>query len=730
MHTDDEIQPEEADRNETYIASLETLGISLRAKLRDAIAARTASGIEQKWAECEESYQGYDDANRNEFTGKPSKPRSDGGTSEVPKRSRGSTVFPNITQPYVDAAAARIGDTLFSGDDRNFAIEPTPIPDMGMNGGMHQMPNGSMMPNEQMGSSGIEEMRAVASRAAEKAQDRIDDWLTECQYNSELRKLIDDCAKLGTGIMRGPVPMKRKVKKWQTVENGISSLTIIEETKPGSYRVDPWNFFPSADCGDNIQQGSGVWERDVFSIRKLHELRGAPGYIKSQIDKVITEGPQKDREFGNYPFDNSVAKQELFTIWYYTGTILAEDLRAIGCACDDNNYMAQATIGLINGHVIRAAISPIDSGDFPYDVIPWKRRAGMPWGIGVAEQLRTPQRIVTAATRNLMDNAGLAAGPQFVLRRGIEPENGVLEIVPLKFWVEGEDSNGQSGPPFLAIEIPMLQDKLLAIIQFGMKLAEDVTGLPMLLQGQQGKAPDTVGGMTILNNNANAVLRRVARLFDSNITEPHVRRYYLWLMEHSEDESEKGDFQIVARGSTALVERDIQSQEMINILQLCSNPIYDKSPKQAMNEYLKSRKFDPAAFDYTDDERQEMQQRQPVEDPRITAAKITADSTMKRRAAELQVEQEENAQDRQLELLKEQINQHIETMKMSGEKEISFADLKAMLASTSMKLNVQQDLALAADVKDFHKHYNPAPQVVTPLVEPLGRAAPGRAFQA
>ena len=27
-----------------------------------------------------------------------------------------------------------------------------------------------------------------------------------------------------------------------------------------------------------------------------------------------------------------------------------------------------------------------------------------------------------------------------------------------------------------------------------MKLAEDATGLPMLLQGQQGTAPDTVGG--------------------------------------------------------------------------------------------------------------------------------------------------------------------------------------------------------------------------------------------
>jgi hypothetical protein len=72
-------------------------------------------------------------------------------------------------------------------------------------------------------------------------------------------------------------------------------------------------------------------------------------------------------------------------------------------------------------------------------------------------------------------------------------------------------------------------------------MMEDSTGLPMLLQGQLGKAPDTVGGMTMLNNNASAVLRRLARTFDDCVTEPHIRRYYAWLLQYGEDD-EKGDF--------------------------------------------------------------------------------------------------------------------------------------------------------------------------------------------
>jgi hypothetical protein len=79
-------------------------------------------------------------------------------------------------------------------------------------------------------------------------------------------------------------------------------------------------------------------------------------------------------------------------------------------------------------------------------------------------------------------------------------------------------------------------------------MAEDVTGLPQIMQGQQGQAPETVGGMQILQNNAGTVLRRIAKTYDDRITEPHVRRYYEWLMTYGDD-AEKGDFQIDARGS-------------------------------------------------------------------------------------------------------------------------------------------------------------------------------------
>jgi hypothetical protein len=348
--------------------------------------------------------------------------------------------------------------------------------------------------------------------------------------------------------------------------------------------------------------------------------------------------------------------------------------------------------------------------------------------MGVARQMRTPQRIVVAATRNLMDNAGLAAGPQIIIRRGVDPENGIWEIKPLKLWVQGTDGDNGSTSPVSSVVIPMILPELTAIINLGMELAERVTGLPMLLQGQQGIAPSTATGTQIMNNNGNSLLRRVARLFDSCVTEPHVRRYYAWLMEYGEDGDAKGDFQIVARGSTALVERDIQSQEMIGIVQLSLNPAYGLNPEKTAAEFLKSRRFDPSAFQYTDEEKKQRAQQPPPEDPRITAAKITAESRGAMHQATLQHEATEGQAERAVKQMAIEVDAQLKGASLSVEERSALESIKADLSGLTMKLQVQRELSGRNQNADLYKHKNPSPQVAIPAVEPEGRAAPGEAF--
>lgn len=742
MINPDEVSPEV----ELRVAILDALGQSLSSKRADAIAARAASGIETEWLGDQEFYAGYDDANRDEFLRTANKPLASGASSEVQnKKAKGSTVFPNITQPYCDAAAARVGDMLLPTDDRNFVTEPTPIPELGKLQSFFEgeaeeaapqpgQPPQEMTPIDQAMDK-IKKIKAEAAQKAERAQTRIDDWLVECGYHGELRHAIDDCAILGSGVIKGPVPVNRKASKWERNESGEFVLTIIEEIKPASFRVDPWNLFPDGACGESIHDGSYIWERDYLTRKKLRELKGLPGYIDAQIDKCLEEGPMIAVASSDKSEENISAKKEQFEIWYFHGDIKAEEMEAAGCKCEGkDDYPAMIT--MVNNRVIRASLNPIPTGDFPYDVIPWKRRPGLPWGMGVSRQIRTPQRMVVGATRQLMNNLGLSSGPQITIRRGVEPEDGNWTIEPLKVWVEGDDTSGQAGPPVIATVIPSMQAELLATIQLGMKMAEDVTGLPQIMQGQQGAAPETVGGMQILNNNANSVLRRIARLFDTQITEPHIRRYYAWLMEYGEDPEEKGDFQIVARGSSALVERDIQGQEMLGILQLSTNPIFKKNPARAMDEYLKSRRFDPATFDYTDEEKEQMEQQQPAPPPQVMVAQVREQGATQRTQMEIESEERIAAMENQTDQariaqdvdrdtvyvqaeMERTEREHVARMsELNVRLELARDAAKVKLADSAMKLRTQKELAAAT-----------VPQVLTPPTEPRGRAPSGQAYQ-
>jgi hypothetical protein len=796
----DYVEPENDE--ERRIGVLMALGSTLAGKRRDAVAAKSSNGIEMLWLADEEFYQGYDDANRHEFAFVTTKPSNNGGTNTEDKLPvRGSTVFPNITQPFVDAAAARVGDMLLPTDDRNFAIEATPIPDMfegldalmGKSKGLPATPQpaaapmpqqavpqsaqvglpnvpGSPMPVQaqpqepaepepqvrmpdgvvmalSQAKAKFDAMVTEAKRKAKKAQDYVDDWLEECQYHAELRKVIDDSAKLGSGVIKGPFPVKRVSRQWRhNIQSGVYEFITVEEIKPASRRVDPWDLFPDPSCGESIHNGSYVFERDRLTRKKLEELIGTPEYLDDQIIACLREGPARQQESDNRNLlSNAFAANDQFEIWYFYGNVTVAELMAAGCDCDDMPMEKSfpAIITMVNNRPIKAALNPLDDGQFPYDVIPWKRRPGMPWGMGVARQMRTPQRIVVAATRNMMDNAGLASGPLITLRRGVEPEDGVMEVVPLKFFVESDDATGNpaAGAPLTATVIPMLEKELMAIVQFGMKMAEDVTGLPSLLQGQQGTAPETVGGMTILNNNANSVLRRIARLFDASITEPHIRRYYTWLMEYGNDDDAKGDYQIVARGSSALVERDIQGQELTQIMSVSLNPAYGLDPKKTAEEYLRSRRFDPKNFQYSKEDLEKMQSQPPPEDPRVTAAKIMADASLKRdqqkqgadqasMQAKQNFEAQESERDRAFQKAMAELTAELDQREQAGKENMSFADIKAMLAATTMKLQLQKELSYQATSTDLHKHANPSPQVVTPPSEPAGRAPAGEAYQA
>lgn len=761
----DQAVPGQEDGQGPDTTALDALANTLATERGEAIQGRTASGIEDQWREDEEFYAGIDDANRDESHSTwGTKPP--GQVMPVPAHTTRSKVFPNITRPYVDAAAARIADMLLPTDDRPWAIKPTPIPDL------IEVAAGRIPPALQQQLQAISGdpaalqqqatlMLAEAQKQADAASKQIEDWQVEGQYHAEVRKIIEDSARIGTGILKGPVPVKRKVvaleqinspgqtqpslmdrlmggikRLFSAAQTAVTQLIVKQEIKPASSRVDPWNAYPDPACGENIQNGSYHWERDYLTRKQLEELKGTD-YLDDQIDLCLEEGPQKATETPNQ--DQTKPKQGQFEdkryeIWYRYGTLSPDQLQSAGFKgeLEQGKTSIPAMLTMVNNRVIKAVMNPLDSGDFPYDYMPWQRKSGLPYGNGVGRQGRTAQRITTAGVRSWMDNAGISAGVQIAMSSQIAPADGVMTLTPRKIWLFTEDAdNDDVRKAIQFFDIPSKQKDLLELVNFGMKLMEDSTGLPMLLQGQQGAAPDTVGGMTMLNNNASAVLRRLARTFDDKVTEPHVRRYYTWLLQHGDDDSVKGDFTIDARGSTALVERDLQNQHIPELIKISPNPIYGIDPKKAMEQFLRSLHFDAKSWQFDDEAWKKVVaslQQKPA-DPRVAVEQIKAQAADQRLDKEQAFESQQNERDRQVDTLLKSVDEHIEAMKLTGAQEISFEELKAELAGLALKLKTQRDLSAQSAAVDLHKHTHPSP-VITPPTEPAGRAKPGQAFQA
>ena len=762
----EEMTPDQQNDLEARDARREAFASTIKNLRKSAIDARKASGIEDQWQEDEDHYESIDNANRT--TSSRTKPYDFGGVGTGPTRNpekgiNRSNVFVPMTRPYVDIAAARISDMYMPTDDRNWDGEPTPIPELvnfvKEQAKEAQKPAQPGQPGQQPikpvdpAIAQMEQQFQQATKAWEKAREYIDDWLKETGYNGELRKAIHDMARIGTGIIKGPHPKSKSAKAIKNIDGGFA-LEVQSKIIPATVRVDPWNFYPASDCMENVKECSHVFEEGSINRGKLRDLKAdGLGYIGEEIDKCLEEGPMHPTT-GVKKSTQAKSESDTFSIWWFEGQIEWQDLQDAGCDCNGKEGdVFHATCTMVNDRVIKAALHHLDSGEFTYDVAVWQRKSGLWAGDGVARQGRTAQLGLNAATRILMDNAGQSGRPHKVFNRStLEPG-----ADPWTWYVKGDADVNDVGRAMMFFNVPSMQVELMNIINFYKTMFEDSTGLPMLLQGHQGSAPDTVGGMEIVQNNAGIVPRNIVRMLDDRFTEPHLKRYYEYLLIHGEDDSAKGEFNIFARGSSALMERNAQDQFLLQMLPNVMNPAFGIDPELYINELLKSKRINPDRLKLSDEKKAEMANRPPPEDPRITTAKIDAQTTMAKAqleakesadqlAAEAQLEMarqryeaQESEKDRELVKMQAEIDAQLATAELSSEERRDLEKQKVLLASVTLRLNVQErmasnslshqkDLTVGNHMVDLHKYSNP--QVATPAVEPQGKAPDGQAFTA
>lgn len=715
-----EAEEEEAKRKRRIAEAATGIIQRLQGKARDYVAARKL--VEERWLEDIRAYQGKYDPEIEEMLKAAARSGS--------PRSR---AFVKICKSKTDAWEARLSDLLFPADDRNWGINPTPVPSLTESA---ERAVKAMQEAEQIAEQKTQEAnnlsangadataalneataagaQAVAARtAAQEAQGRmqeakkrceamvkeIDDQVTECLYPKRSRDVIRDGTRLGVGIMKGPMVANRAARTWGEKEGGGFELSYKPDERPEYLRVDPWHFFPDPNA-TSVEDMEDSLERHLPTQRDLRRMVKTLGFDEAAVRELLEEGPGNALDVDlNYLNQLRAITGEgdaikgRYIMWEYNGPLERDEICALLEACgrtDDAKDFAEhgdildehmVTLYFCNGRLLKLAEHYVlDSGECLYSVFSFSPgEASIMGARGVPNLMLDSLRALNAAWRMMLDNAALATAPQIVVdKKQLTPEDGRWRLSAGKVWVRTGEDMGSQHRAFDVFNLPINQAQIAGIIELALKFIDEETSLPLIAQGEQGShVTQTMGGMTMLFNSANVVFRRVVKNWDDDVTSPNIRRLYDWNMQFSPKEEIKGDMQVEARGTSVLLVREVQSQNLMVIAtQWTGHPILGAAVKAygALRMAIQSLGISPDDILETEEDFKKnlaAQAGSAEQSPDIIRAQATIQAA--------QITAESRAADGKVQLQIAEIRRETELVQLAHQTQMSLEDLKAKL---------------------------------------------------
>jgi len=231
-------------------------------------------------------------------------------------------------------------------------------------------------------------------------------------------------------------------------------------------------------------------------------------------------------------------------------------------------------------------------------------------------------------------------------------------------------------------------------------------------------------------NNSNIVLRSAVKNWDDGITVPTVRRFYDFHMAYTDRPEIKGDFDVIAKGTSVLIAREEQQEKLMMLAQLAgSNPEFAKMTDwQAMyREILRTMQVSADDVTRDDEELEQLQQQQgpdaetqlklqelqlKQQQAELEATKAAQEMDLKRqsqqfeqqyKSAQLQSEQErarlEIALKEGLTLAQLEQKAGLESQKLEAEMQKTAAELEAEREQMAAKMQTERD-KVAAELAD------------------------------
>ena len=508
-----------------------------------------------------------------------------------PNRSK---AYIRITRTKVKTVDSRLCDFLFPANgDKNWGIDPTPYPDFSdeqqkMLAAMYVQETGQQITPEELEMLVGEEARKK-TRRMEKT---IEDQLIELKYREIMREVVHSGNVYGTGVLKGPLVsiVQNKQYKKNKGKSGKSEwiLQHFDQVTPFIESVPVWDIYPDMEA-TSIDDCRYIIQRRKMDKHELSELTKRSDFAGKKIKKYLKENPDGDFEkkshelelqsLGNVVQTNASAnshakKYEVLEFWGYVD---AEDLEKAGVSVPEKlkgNLEVAANVWVLGCHVIKASIMPMEGIKWPYFFYYYDKDETSIFGEGIPTIMRDVQELTNSAFRAMLDNAAISAGPQIEVNLDLLSDlDDATDIRPFKTWLRTGAGPDAASPAIRVFQLPSYTLEFERLAAMFKEYGDEVTTIPRYMWGEQaGGAGRTASGLSMMMGSANITIKDQVKNFDDGITKPFITAMYHWNMQFNEDPGIKGDYTVVAKGTSSLIAKEVYANTLIQFASITNNP--------------------------------------------------------------------------------------------------------------------------------------------------------------
>lgn len=545
--------------------------------------------------------------------------------SRLQSQGGGSTVFDNITDTKCSGVEASLADIFFFSGDKGWSLEPTPIPELdeltereAIRRTVELAIEAGVDPataedfdavSGELQAQIRKDIEAEAKARAQKMEKLIEDQLAEGGFNQAMNDFIVDLSTHKVAALMGPMP--RIVKKMAVRQgDGVVEMAVEEKEILAVERVSPLDLYPAA-LSTKPEDGDFFVRRRI-SDDAARNLRNLAGVLPDRLAVGLSKKPSGEDEVDT-TLASITAKttlggdtepdpvHELIYWWHWmtrkeVAGFLRSEEQPEDAVADDMVPMQGL---MLNGTVIKAVPNLDASGRPNVFIASFRRRPGSFWGNGVAGLAKGQQEQVNVIARALNTNIHFSHRPSYQADQAalVDPK-ALAKTFPGQV-IYTQLPPGDNRKPVEVLQTPNYTDQLIRARVQATSWLDEKSGIYPQSYGspaQVGPA-ETLGGYQLLRQDQAKTIKRTLT-YISEAVGGLVRAYWLYNMIFSEDESIKGDVEVVTSGIVSIYQTAEESGQMLAVLEMAAkNPVFAATLKPGAvahiaREVLRSRRLD------------------------------------------------------------------------------------------------------------------------------------------